>query len=141
MNLVNLETVSHAFGPKPLLSDVSLGIEAGDRIGVVGRNGGGKTTLVSVIAGLLRPDSGRVTHTRGLRVGVLSQRDEFDAATAVREVVLGDRAEHEWAGDPAVREILTNLLADVDLASSVGDLSGGDRRPRPDHPRRADEPP
>ncbi|MEU8280240.1 ABC-F family ATP-binding cassette domain-containing protein [Microbispora bryophytorum] len=128
MNLVNLESVSHAFGPKPLLADVSLGLEEGDRIGVVGRNGGGKTTLISIIAGALKPDSGRVTHTRGLRVGALSQRDQFDPDVAVKDIVLAGRAEHEWAGDAAIREILANLLADIDLAAPAGALSGGERR-------------
>ncbi|XVQ85025.1 ABC-F family ATP-binding cassette domain-containing protein [Microbispora siamensis] len=128
MNLVNLESVSHAFGPKPLLADVSLGLEQGDRIGVVGRNGGGKTTLISIIAGTLKPDSGRVTHTRGLRVGTLSQRDQFDPDAAVKDIVLAGRAEHEWAGDAAIREILANLLADIDLAAPAGALSGGERR-------------
>ncbi|MEV4577182.1 ABC-F family ATP-binding cassette domain-containing protein [Nonomuraea jabiensis] len=128
MNLVNLESVSHAYGPKPLLSDVSLGVEAGERIGVVGRNGGGKTTLLSVIAGAVRPDKGRVTHNRGLRVGFLSQQDTLDADAAVREIVLGERAEHEWAGDQGVREILTNLIGDLDLDARAGDLSGGERR-------------
>ncbi|TMR90015.1 ABC-F family ATP-binding cassette domain-containing protein [Nonomuraea basaltis] len=128
MNLVNLESVSHAYGPKPLLSDVSLGVEAGERIGVVGRNGGGKTTLISVIAGDIRPHGGRVTHTRGLRVGFLSQQDTLDPAATVREIVLGGMAEHEWAGDQAVREILTNLIGDLDLDSRTADLSGGERR-------------
>ncbi|WP_432926428.1 ABC-F family ATP-binding cassette domain-containing protein [Microbispora sp. CA-135349] len=128
MNLVNLESVSHAFGPKPLLADVSLGLEQGDRIGVVGRNGGGKTTLISIVAGTLKPDSGRVTHTRGLRVGTLSQRDQFDPDAAVQDIVLGGRAEHEWAGDPAIREILANLLGDIDLSGAAGALSGGERR-------------
>ncbi|MBN6051189.1 ABC-F family ATP-binding cassette domain-containing protein [Nonomuraea sp. RK-328] len=128
MNLVNLESVSHAYGPKPLLQDVSLGVAAGERIGVVGRNGGGKTTLMSVIAGALKPDSGRVTHTRGLRVGHLSQRDDLDPGLPVREIVLGGRAEHEWAGDQAVREILANLIGDLDLDAKAGELSGGERR-------------
>ncbi|WP_066371817.1 ABC-F family ATP-binding cassette domain-containing protein [Herbidospora mongoliensis] len=128
MNLVNLESVSHAFGPKPLLKGVSLGVEAGERIGVVGRNGGGKTTLVSIIAGELTPDSGRVTHTRGMRVGVLAQRDLFDPDMSIRDIVLGRQAEHEWAGDAQVREILANLLGDLDLASKAGALSGGERR-------------
>ncbi|MDP4507480.1 ABC-F family ATP-binding cassette domain-containing protein [Nonomuraea turcica] len=128
MNLVNLESVSHAYGPKPLLSDVSLGVEAGERIGVVGRNGGGKTTLMSVIAGDVRPDSGRVTHTRGLRVGFLSQQDTLDPAATIRETVMGGMAEHEWAGDQRVREILANLIGDLDLDAKTGDLSGGERR-------------
>ncbi|NUT42727.1 MAG: ABC-F family ATP-binding cassette domain-containing protein [Thermoactinospora sp.] len=128
MNLVNLESVSQAFGPKPLLSDVSLGIEAGDRIGVVGRNGDGKSTLISVIAGTLKPDAGRVTHTRGVRIGLLAQRDDFDPAKAVREIVLGDKAEHEWAGDQQIREILANLIGDLDLEAKAAELSGGERR-------------
>ncbi|GIH25354.1 ABC transporter ATP-binding protein [Acrocarpospora phusangensis] len=128
MNLVNLESVSHAYGPKPLLSGVSLGVEEGDRIGVVGRNGGGKTTLISIIAGRLKPDSGRVTHTRNLRVGVLSQRDDFAADATVQELVLSGRAEHEWAGDASIREILANLLGDIELSARAGALSGGERR-------------
>ncbi|NAS26622.1 ATP-binding cassette domain-containing protein [Herbidospora sp. NEAU-GS84] len=128
MNLVNLESVSHAFGPKALLTGVSLGVEAGERIGVVGRNGGGKTTLVSIIAGELTPDSGRVTHTRNLRVGVLAQRDLFDPNAPIRDIVLGEKAEHEWAGDAQVREILANLLGDLDLSAHAGALSGGERR-------------
>jgi ABC transport system ATP-binding/permease protein len=128
MNLVNLESVSHAYGPKPLLHEISLGVEAGERIGVVGRNGGGKTTLLNVIAGEVRPDSGRVTHTRGLRVGFLTQRDLFDPGLSVRQIVLGGLAEHEWAGDQRVREILGNLIGDLDLDDKVGDLSGGERR-------------
>ncbi len=107
---------------------MSLGVEAGERIGVVGRNGGGKTTLVSIIAGELTPDSGRVTHTRGLRVGVLAQRDLFDPDTPIRDIVLGQQAEHEWAGDAQVREILANLLGDLDLSAHAGALSGGERR-------------
>ncbi|MCC5580201.1 ABC-F family ATP-binding cassette domain-containing protein [Microtetraspora sp. AC03309] len=128
MNLVNLESVSHAFGPKPLLTGVTLGIEQGDRIGVVGRNGGGKSTLISIIAGELKPDSGRVTHNRGLRVGLLSQRDDFDPATPVHDLVLSGRAEHEWAGDAMIREILANLLGDIELSAQAGALSGGERR-------------
>ncbi|MEV8635978.1 ABC-F family ATP-binding cassette domain-containing protein [Streptosporangium sp. NPDC051023] len=128
MNLVNLESVSHSYGPKPLLSDVSLGIEAGDRIGVVGRNGGGKTTLISVIAGNLKPNTGRVTHNRGLHVGSLSQGDDLDPARSVRDIVLGGRPEHEWARDAGVREILASLLGDIDLTALAGSLSGGERR-------------
>ncbi|SNT61140.1 ATP-binding cassette, subfamily F, uup [Streptosporangium subroseum] len=129
MNLVNLESVSHSYGPKPLLGDVSLGVETGDRIGVVGRNGGGKTTLISVIAGDLKPNNGgRVTHSRGLQVGSLSQGDDLDPARSVQDIVLGGRSEHEWAGDAGIREILASLLGDIDLAALAGSLSGGERR-------------
>ncbi|MEV6864428.1 ABC-F family ATP-binding cassette domain-containing protein [Streptosporangium subroseum] len=129
MNLVNLESVSHSYGPKPLLGDVSLGVETGDRIGVVGRNGGGKTTLISVIAGDLKPNNGgRVTHSRGLQVGSLSQGDDLDPARSVQDIVLGGRSEHEWAGDAGIREILASLLGDIDLSALAGSLSGGERR-------------
>ncbi|MCO5992817.1 ABC-F family ATP-binding cassette domain-containing protein [Actinoallomurus rhizosphaericola] len=128
MNLINVEGLSKAYGPVPLLDDVSLGVSAGDRIGVVGRNGDGKSTLVSLLAGRIEPDSGRVTHTRGLRLGFLTQRDEFPAGATVRSVVFGDRAEHEWAGDARARDILAGLLPDVSLDSPIEGMSGGERR-------------
>ncbi|NDU73091.1 ATP-binding cassette domain-containing protein [Actinomadura sp. DSM 109109] len=128
MNLINLENVAKAYGPKPLLDAVSLGLDEGDRVGVVGRNGGGKSTLVSVLARETEPDAGRVTHARGIRLGYLTQRDVFPADATVRSVVLGDRAEHEWAGDVRVREILGGLLADLDLDAPLAGMSGGERR-------------
>ncbi|CNF39220.1 ABC transporter-like protein [Mycobacterium tuberculosis] len=128
MNLINLENVAKAYGPEPLLDAVSLGLDEGDRVGVVGRNGGGKSTLVSVLARETEPDAGRVTHARGLRLGYLTQRDEFAEGATVRSVVLGDRAEHEWAGDVRVRDILAGLLADLDLDAPLAGMSGGERR-------------
>ncbi|WP_017627063.1 ABC-F family ATP-binding cassette domain-containing protein [Nocardiopsis chromatogenes] len=127
MNLVNLQEVSLAYGPLVLLDGVSLGIDEGDRIGVVGRNGGGKSTLVSVLAQATEPDSGRVIHNRGLRVGFLHQRDSFPDTT-VGAYVLGDRAEHEWAGDPRIRDVLRGLLGAWDLGAGMDTLSGGERR-------------
>src|SRR5690625_678297 len=114
MNLVNLQDVSLAYGPLVLLDKVSLGVEAGERIGVVGRNGGVKSTLLSVLSGITTPDSGRVVHNRGLRVGFLHQRDDFPDTT-VGEFVLGDRAEHEWAGSARIRDVLRGLLSGWDL--------------------------
>jgi ABC transport system ATP-binding/permease protein len=127
VNLINVEGLGKAYGAEALLDGVSLGVDAGDRIGVVGRNGSGKSTLVSVLAGRTAPDAGRVTHARGLRVGYLGQRDLFSDAS-VRELVFGGRAEHEWARDPRVREILSGLLPEVPLDASVGGMSGGERR-------------
>ncbi|GLU46917.1 ABC-F family ATP-binding cassette domain-containing protein [Nocardiopsis ansamitocini] len=127
MNLVNLQDVSLAYGPLVLLDSVSLGIEEGDRIGVVGRNGGGKSTLVSVLSTRTQPDSGRVIHTRGLRVGFLHQSDSFPETT-VAEFVIGDRADHEWAGDARVRDVLRGLLPGWDLGAAMSGLSGGERR-------------
>ena len=127
MNLVNLQGVSLAYGPLVLLDDVSLGIEEGDRIGVVGRNGGGKSTLLAVLAQHTEPDSGRVVHNRGLRVGFLHQRDSFPDST-VGAYVLGDLAEHEWAGNPRARDVLRGLLSGWDLETPMAGLSGGERR-------------
>ena len=127
-NLVNLERVHKAYGVRPLLADVSLGVGAGERIGVVGRNGDGKTTLLRLIGGLEEPDEGRVSRNRGLHLGFLTQGDDLDAAATVREVVLGDLADHEWAADSATREVVEVLLAGVALDRLVDGLSGGERR-------------
>ena len=127
-NLLNLERVSKAYGVRPLLTDVSLGIAAGERIGIVGRNGDGKTTLLEVMTGLEEPDSGRVSRSRGLLVGYLHQGDELIDSHSVREAVLGGRADHEWAGDVRTREVVEELLAGVELDRAVAGLSGGERR-------------
>ncbi len=127
-NLVNAEAVRLAFGTRVLLDGVSLGVAAGDRVGVVGRNGGGKTTLLEVLARRRRPDSGRVTHVGGLRVGLLAQQDDADPAASVRSWVVGAAVEHQWRSDPRVRGVTDALLAGLDLQAPVGTLSGGERR-------------
>jgi ABC transport system ATP-binding/permease protein len=127
-NIVNLERVSKAYGVRPLLSDVSLGVSAGERIGVVGRNGDGKTTLLRLLTGLEVPDGGRVSRQRGLLIGYLQQGDELDDTHTVREAVLGGLADHEWAADARTREVVDVLLAGVTLDRAVSGLSGGERR-------------
>ncbi len=127
-NLVNLERVSKSYGVRPLLHEVSLGIAAGERIGVVGRNGDGKTTLLRVLSGLEPPDTGRVSATRGLHLGFLTQGDDLERGTTVRHVVLGDLADHEWAADARTREVVEVLLAGLSLERVVDELSGGERR-------------
>ena len=127
-NLLNLERVSKSYGVRPLLTDVSLGIGAGERIGIVGRNGDGKTTLLEVMTGLEPADSGRVSQSRGLLIGYLHQGDELVDSHTVREAVLGGRSDHEWAADPRLREIVEELLAGVELDRAVLGLSGGERR-------------
>jgi ABC transport system ATP-binding/permease protein len=131
-NLVNVEAVSKSYGIRPLLSEVSLGVEAGDRIGVVGLNGGGKTTLLELLAGLEPPDSGRVSQARGLRAAVLTQRTELPEQATVRDAVLAAlrvSAEHEWAADPRVRAVLDGLgIPSLGLDRPVAGLSGGERR-------------
>ena len=128
-NLINLEDVTVAHGTKLLLDRVSLGVSEGDRIGVVGRNGGGKTTLLKTLVRTEDPHSGRVTHAGGLRVGVLTQDVQIDPRLTAHQAILGDTAEHTWAGDARVREVLDGLgLHTVGLDSVVGTMSGGERR-------------
>ena len=127
-NLINLERVSKSYGVRPLLDTVSLGISVGERVGVVGRNGDGKTTLLEVMTGLEEPDTGRVSRSRGVEIGYLHQGDELVDTHSVREAVLGGRADHEWAADSTMREVVEELLAGVTLDRAVVGLSGGERR-------------
>ena len=98
-NLVNIEEVSKAFDIRALLERVSLGVSEGDRIGIVGRNGSGKSTLMKIIAAVESPDQGRVTKSNSVKIGLLSQVDKADPNSTVGDVVLGDKAKHEWASD------------------------------------------
>src|SRR4051812_31235416 len=108
-NLVNLESVRKAHGTTVVLDDVSLGVADGERIGVVGRNGSGKSTLLRALAGDEPIDAGRVTHTGGMTVGRLAQRDQLSDDATVLQAVVGAQAEHEWAGDARVRSVLDGL--------------------------------
>ena len=130
-NLLNLESVSKSFDIRALLDGVSLGVNAGDRIGIVGRNGGGKSTLIKVMAGIEAPDSGRVSKAGAVSIGLLGQTDDSDENSLVRDVVLGDLATHEWAGNAKVREVLTGLFGGISedlLDRKISYLSGGERR-------------
>jgi ABC transporter related len=127
-NLVNLESVSHAFGTRVLLDEVSLGIGAGEVIGVVGRNGDGKTTLLRVLTGDLAPDSGRVTISNSASIGVLTQHQAGSPGETIRQVVLDGAADHTYAARADRREIVEALLAGVDLDRPIETLSGGERR-------------
>ncbi|WP_131103612.1 ABC-F family ATP-binding cassette domain-containing protein [Ornithinimicrobium sufpigmenti] len=132
--LVALDGARLLAGTQVLLDDVSIGVSDGDRIGVVGRNGGGKTSLLSVIEGSRPLDGGRVIRTGNVTIGMLSQTDRLDPDATVREEVLGELAEHEWAGDPRVRTVLEGLLGGTDAEAvggweaRVGPMSGGERR-------------
>jgi ATP-binding cassette subfamily F protein uup len=136
VNLVNLERVTKSYGVRVLLDAVSLGVGEGERIGVVGRNGDGKSTLLDLVGGRAEPDAGRVSRVRGLRIGHLAQHDDLDDTHTVREAVLAGRADHEWAADPRTREVVEVLLAPstgltgsgIDLDRAVDGLSGGERR-------------
>lgn len=130
-NLINLENVSKSFGLKTLLDGVSLGVQTGDRIGVVGLNGGGKTTLLEVLTGIEPPDEGRVSHNSELRMAVVTQRAELDPEHSVADVVLKPLGlqTFEWASNAAVREVLGGLgIVDLGLDTLVSQLSGGERR-------------
>ena len=130
-NLLNLEAVAKAFDIRPLLDGVSLGVNEGERIGIVGRNGGGKSTLLNVMAGIEPPDSGRVSLAGNVTIGVLNQIDSADKGATVRDVVLGNLASHEWASDANVREVLHGLFGGIDdhlLDREFSTLSGGERR-------------
>ncbi|MCQ8834022.1 ABC-F family ATP-binding cassette domain-containing protein [Streptomyces malaysiensis] len=134
-NLVNVESVGKVYGTRALLDGVSLGVNEGDRIGVVGRNGDGKTTLIRILAKLEPADDGRVTHSGDLRLGVLTQHDSLDPGATIRHEVIGDLADHEWAGDAKIRDVLTGLFGGLDLPAFpqgldtvIGPLSGGERR-------------
>jgi len=135
LNLVNLEAVGKVYGTRALLDGVSLGVSEGDRIGVVGRNGDGKTTLIQLLSKREPADAGRVTHANRLRLGVLSQHDDLDPDATVRHEVVGDMADHEWAGNARIRDVLTGLFGGLGLPgfpagldTVVGPLSGGERR-------------
>ena len=126
--LLGCDSLSLDFPTKRVFRNVTLGVNEGDRIGIVGRNGDGKSTLLALLAGTLEPDSGRVTHRRDLRIGLLGQRDALDDAQTVHHAVVGDAPEYEWASSPRVREVLNGLIADVPWEGAVGTLSGGQRR-------------
>ena len=130
-NLVNIEEVSKAFDIRALLERVSLGVSEGDRIGIVGRNGSGKSTLMKVIAAVEQPDQGRVTKANSVKVGLLSQVDKADPNSTVGNVVIGDRAKHEWASDSGIREVFTGLFGGFDdhlFERKFATLSGGEKR-------------
>ncbi|ADB34724.1 ABC transporter related protein [Kribbella flavida DSM 17836] len=127
-NLVNLEAVSKGFGTRLLLDKVSLGVGRGDRVGVVGRNGDGKSTLLQILARRLEPDAGRVTQNRDLRLGYLGQSDDLDPALTVIQAVTGDVETYTWAADPRARSVMEHLLGEIDHEALVGTLSGGERR-------------
>ncbi|MCI7551859.1 MAG: ABC-F family ATP-binding cassette domain-containing protein [Actinomycetaceae bacterium] len=127
-HILNIENVSVTLGARPILGEVSLSLHDGSRIGVVGPNGGGKSTLLKVLTGALAPDSGRVTIANGSRIAVLSQTDEFDPELTVREVVHPGVETYTWATDPVIRSIHNGLIPDVSMSRKVGELSGGQRR-------------
>jgi len=133
-NLVSVERATLALGTTHILDGVSLGVTSGTRVGVVGRNGDGKSTLLRVLAGIQPVDQGRITMLGSLTIAMLTQVDTLDPEATVRQAVLGDLPEHVWAGDPRIRDILDGLLGGIHapdvggLEAIVGPMSGGERR-------------
>jgi ATP-binding cassette subfamily F protein uup len=134
-NLVNLHSVEKGYGTRSVLRDVTLGLAEGDRVGIVGRNGEGKSTLLRLLAGIEAPDAGTLTRTGGVEAALLGQGDDLVAGRTIREELVGGRADHEWAGDSAFRTVLDGLLGGVEmrrfpegLDTPIAPLSGGERR-------------
>src|SRR4051794_32028525 len=136
-HLLNAEGVTVTFAARSLLDAVSLGLDDGDRVGVVGRNGDGKSTLLRVLARAQAPDAGRVTHSSGITLGMLGQTDDLDPGADVRTAVVGPAdavPDHVWAADAAIRDVFAGLLGGLDAeavggpSARVRDLSGGQRR-------------
>ena len=122
--LLGCDSISLEFPTKHIFDSVTLGVGEGDRIGIVGKNGDGKSTLLSVLAGTLEPDDGRVTHRRGTTIGLLGQKDQLVDTDTVHHAVVGDTPEYEWASSPRTRQILAGLISDVPWEGMVCELSG-----------------
>lgn len=127
-HLLGAEQIHLEFPTKEVFTGVTIGVNEGDRVGVVGRNGDGKSTLLKILSKQLQPDEGRVTWRGSLSVGYLTQVDQINNELSVGQAVVGSGPEHQWASDPKVRDVLQGLLADVDWGQKVGSLSGGQRR-------------
>ena len=127
-HLIGGENLHLEYPTKTVFDAVSIGIDQGDRIGIVGRNGDGKSTLMRLLAGRIKPDSGRVTVRSGTTVGMLDQADTLDPDQTVGHAVVGDVPDHEWASDAKVRDVISGLVSDVDWDTDISELSGGQRR-------------
>lgn len=127
-HLLGGDSISHEFPTKPVFDSVTVGLNEGDRIGIVGRNGDGKSTLLKILTKQLVPDQGRITWRSDIRVGFLTQVDSIDGELSVARAVVGDGPEHQWAANPKVRDVLKGLVADLDWEQPVRSLSGGQRR-------------
>jgi len=128
VHLLGAEGVGLEFPTRTVFDSVTVGIDEGDRIGIVGRNGDGKSTLLKILSGRLQPDSGQVTRRGGVTLGMLDQSDTLAPDLTVADAVVDGRAEHEWAGEARIRDVIAGLLTDVPWEGRIGDLSGGQQR-------------
>jgi ATPase subunit of ABC transporter with duplicated ATPase domains len=127
-HLLGAESLHLEYPTRVIFDRVTIGLDEGDRIGIVGRNGDGKSTLLRMLAGRLEPDSGRVTRRGGITLAMLDQADDLDDELTVHQTIIGDLDEHVWAGDPKVRDVIAGLASDIPWESKISDLSGGQRR-------------
>ncbi len=127
-HLLGAESLHLEFPTRVIFDSVTIGLNEGDRVGIVGRNGDGKSTLLRMLGGRLEPDSGRVTKRGGVTLAMLDQADDLDDELTVHQTVIGELEEHVWAGDPKVRDVIAGLASDIPWETKVGDLSGGQRR-------------
>jgi ABC transport system ATP-binding/permease protein len=127
-HLLGVEAIHLEYPTRVVFDATTIGVSDGDRIGIVGRNGDGKSSLLDLLTGQVRPDAGRVTRRSGLRVGALSQADILESDSTVGWTLVGDRADHEWAGDPRIRDVVSGLVSDIAWNAVIGTLSGGQRR-------------
>src|SRR3712207_4903713 len=127
-HLLGAENLHLEYPTRVIFDSVTVGLSEGERIGVVGRNGDGKSTLMRLLAGRQEPDAGRVTRRRGVTLGMLDQSDELPDELTAGDAVVGGRAEHEWAGDARTRDVIAGLVADIPWDAPMSRLSGGQRR-------------
>lgn len=127
-HLLGAENLHLEFPTRVVFDSVTLGIDEGDRIGIVGRNGDGKSSLLGMLAGSIEPQSGRVTRRNGVRFAVLDQADNLNDSSTVAQTIVGDQADHEWASDARIRDVINGLVADLDWHAPINSLSGGQRR-------------
>ncbi|MDQ1547271.1 MAG: transport system ATP-binding/permease protein [Actinomycetota bacterium] len=127
-HLLGAESLHLEYPTRVVFDSVTIGLDEGQRIGVVGRNGDGKSSLLRLLSGRLSPDGGRVTRRNGITLGMLDQADELPDDQVVSHLIVGDRDEHEWAGDARVRDVIEGLVGGIPWSATVGELSGGQRR-------------
>ncbi len=127
-HLLGAESLHLEYPTRVVFDSVTIGIDEGQRIGIVGRNGDGKSSLLRLLSGRMEPDGGRVTRRNGITLGMLDQADELADDLVVAAAIVGDRPEYEWAGDARVRDVIEGLVDGIPWSATLGELSGGQRR-------------
>lgn len=127
MNILNMEHISKTYGDKVIFDDISVGIHQGDKIGLIGINGTGKTTFLRILAGMEEPDEGQVIMQNGLRISLLSQHPEFPEGATILSYVTAGKREQDWNPETDAHMIL-NKLGIVDHEEEIAHLSGGQKK-------------